>query len=160
MPSARTAFLQLALFGMAVGVPAASAAPDGSTGAKMPSPALPLTAAAKRYLVTYVGSITKAPRSASAISLVNDAGVDCGVRVDFFTGFGPGAPVCSLTSVIPNGFAYDFCSRNLPVNVTTCNVTCPTPLIFFEGKAVIYTDAGEACSRIRVSANTVDLRSI
>ena len=152
MLSAKTAFLQLASFGMAFGVAAASP-PDGSTGATVSRPAVPLAAAAtKRHLVTYVSSITKAPRSAGAISLVNDAGVDCGVKVDYFTGFGPAAPVCSLTAVIPSGFAYDFCSRNLPVNFTTCNVTCSVPLIFFEGKAVISTDAGQACSRIRVSA--------
>lgn len=157
MLSVRSLFLQLCVLGMSTGLaaafnPLAAMGPDGSTGGLSASGARAAEAGIKRYLVTYASSITKVPRTASAITLVNDAGADCAVTVDFFTGFAPTTPACSLTAVIPGGFAYDFCTRDLPVNITTCNATCAAPLIYFEGKAVIYTDSSPACRKIAVNA--------
>ena len=157
MPSVRDLLLQLCVLGVSTGLTAASnplaaMGPDGSTGRASASSAAAAEPGIKRYLVAYASSITNAPRTASAITLVNDAGADCAVTVDFFTGFGPTTPVCSLTAVIPGGFAYDFCTRDLPVNITTCNATCATPLTYFEGKAVISTGGSPACQKLAVNA--------
>ena len=133
MPSVRDLLLQLCVLGVSTGLTAASnplaaMGPDGSTGRASASSAAAAEPGIKRYLVAYASSITKAPRTASAITLVNDAGADCAVTVDFYTGFGPTLSACSLTAVIPGGFAYDFCTRDLPVNIKSFGIDIPNYL--------------------------------
>jgi hypothetical protein len=150
----KTPVVMLSMLAGAIGLlalaPSAEAVePDGSSGRSVSAPRAPATT--KRLVVTYASSITTAPRTASAITVVNDAGIACDVRVEYYFGFSPSPPACSLTTVVASGVAHDFCSRDLPFNLTTCNSVCSGPLTFFEGKAIVYTNSAAACARIRAN---------
>ena len=105
-----------------------------------------------RYLVTFMKSRTTDPiRTATVVSVTNQAGHTCHIAVDWFRGFDPN-PVCTTTFDLDAGFQTDFCSRQIPDPVTSCNATCASELTFHEGKAVVSSSAEDECKNIGVSA--------
>jgi hypothetical protein len=101
-----------------------------------------------RYLVTFIKSRTTDPiRTATVVSITNQTRKTCQVAVDWFQGFNP-APVCATAFSLDAGFTTDFCSREIPDPLTTCNATCAPELTFDEGKAVV----NASCEDIGVSA--------
>jgi len=103
-----------------------------------------------RYLVTYMNSQTGGSiRSATVVSVTNQTTTTCRVAVSYFKGFtNDSNPVCSTSFSIPSRFTVDYCSRNLPGTLTTCNSTCGPPLTFDEGRAIV----ASTCRDIGVSA--------
>lgn len=103
-----------------------------------------------RYLVTYMNSQTGSRvRSATAVSVTNQTNTTCRVTVSYFKGLtNDSSPVCSSQFSIPSRFTIDYCSRNLPTSVTTCNSTCNPELTFDEGRAIV----ASTCRDIGVSA--------
>ena len=136
--------------------PAALAADDDGMGPlkEQAGPGAAATRAADtrplvaRYLVTFMKSRTTEPlRTATAVSVTNQASGICEIVVEWFRGFET-APVCSTTFDLDAGFQADICSRALPEPLTTCNTMCDPELTFHEGKAVVSAD----CRDIGVSA--------
>lgn len=128
---------------------------DGSVG-ETPTPSAYDGPTTKRYLVTYMNSQTEAAiRSATVVTVTNQSGRTCGVRVDWFVGF-IATPVCTTTFTLDNELTTDFCSRFLPDPITACNATCNPELTFDEGRAVVSSTTTEAyfpdCAKIGVSA--------
>ena len=98
-----------------------------------------------RYLVTYMNSQTGGrTRSATVVSVTNQSQIFNRVFVAFFKGLtNNSTPVCVAAFAVPPDFTIDFCSRQLPNAITTCNSTCGGPgtingaeLNFDEGRAV------------------------
>ena len=105
-----------------------------------------------RYLVTFIKSRTTDPiRTATVVSVTNQAKHTCHIAVDWFRGFDPNA-VCTTKIDLDAGFQTDFCSRQIPDPVTSCNATCSPELTFHEGKAVVSSSAEDGCKDIGVSA--------
>jgi hypothetical protein len=101
-----------------------------------------------RYLVTFIKSRTTDPiRTATVVSVTNQTNYTCHVSINWFRGFDPN-PVCTTTFDLDAGFQTDFCSRQIPDPITSCNATCAPELTFHEGKAVVSAD----CRDIGVSA--------
>lgn len=101
-----------------------------------------------RYLVTFIKSRTTDPlRTSTVVSVTNQTSRTCDVSVDWFQGFNP-TLACTTTFSLDAGFQTDFCSRQIPEPLTTCNATCAPDLTFHEGKAVVSTN----CRHIGVSA--------
>jgi hypothetical protein len=74
-----------------------------------------------RYLVTFIKSRTTEPlRTATVVSVTNQASGTCEIVVEWFQGFVT-APVCTTTFDLDAGFQTDVCSRALPAPLTTCN---------------------------------------
>lgn len=131
--------------------PAALAATDDGSG-PMPQYTEEAYSGQPRYLVTFMKSRTTDPiRTATVVSVTNQADYPCQVSVDWFLGFSP-TPVCTTTFSVEAGFQTDFCSRKLPEPLTTCNATCDPELTFDEGKAVVRSSARHGCKDIGVSA--------
>jgi hypothetical protein len=131
---------------------------DGADEAEgeQPRPHAPDEQTSKRYLVTYMNSQTgTAIRSATVVTVTNQSGGTCGVKVDWFKGFAT-APECTTSFVLDNELTTDFCSRFLPDPITVCNATCAPELTFDEGRAVVSSttkkEGGPDCSAIAVSA--------
>lgn len=103
-----------------------------------------------RYLVTYMNSQTGGSvRSATVVSVTNQTQTTCRVSVSYYKGFtNDSSPVCSTNFSIPSRFTVDYCSRNLPGTLTTCNSTCNPALTFDEGRAIV----ASTCRDIGVSA--------
>jgi hypothetical protein len=105
-----------------------------------------------RYLVTFLKSRTTEPlRSATVVSLTNQAARPSQVSVEWVRGFEPPS-ACTTTVHLDPGITTDLCSRALPAPLTTCNAVCEPELTFHEGRAVVHSSAEEACERIGVSA--------
>lgn len=105
--------------------------------------------ATPRYLVTYMKSRTSGIRSATVVSVTNQSSFTCRVAVSYFKGFANNAsPVCSTSFSISSNFTVDFCSRNLPAPLTTCNSICNPELTFDEGRAIV----SSTCREIGVSS--------
>jgi hypothetical protein len=101
-----------------------------------------------RYLVTFIKSRTTDPiRTATVVSVTNQTSRTCHVSIEWFRGFDPTLE-CTTTFNVDAGFQIDFCSRQLPDSLTTCNATCAPDLTFHEGKAVVSAN----CEQIGVSA--------
>jgi hypothetical protein len=118
----------------------------------------------KRYLVTYMNSQTQTSedgeplemnRSATVVTVTNQSSGTCGIRIDWFRGFDPSA-ACTTTFALEEQLTADFCSRDLPIQITACNATCDPELTFHEGRAVVssatQTAEGPNCAAIAVSA--------
>jgi hypothetical protein len=104
----------------------------------------------ERYLVTYMRSRTAGLRSATVVTVTNQANRSCEVKIDWFIGFTPDTPACTTTAALAPGVTHDFCSRSLSIDgITTCNTTCDPALIFTEGKAIV---SSGPCNRIGVEA--------
>ena len=105
-----------------------------------------------RYIVTFIKSRTTDPlRSATVVSVTNQAESICQVSVEWVRGFlPPGA--CTTTVHLEAGITTDFCSRVIPAPLTTCNTTCDPELTFHEGRAVVHSSTEKGCGRIGVSA--------
>lgn len=131
---------------------------DGSTGVEGSASELaPGTSA--RFRVGYILSDTSStPRSATVVTVVNEATVPCTISVDWRKGFsatGIGGVICTTTFVgLARGQSAEFCSRSLPGQVSTCNSTCAPGLTFDEGNAVVGSTTGAACAKITVGART------
>jgi hypothetical protein len=106
--------------------------------------------ATPRYLVTYMNSQTGGrSRSATVVTVTNQSTFSCRVAVSYFKGFSSNAtPVCSTSFAISPDFTVDFCSRNLPGDVTVCNSICAPELTFDEGRAIV----SATCKEIGVSS--------
>ncbi len=106
--------------------------------------------ATPRYLVTYMNSQTEDRiRSATVTTVTNQSDSTCRVAVSYFKGFTKNlSPVCSTNFSISPDFTVDFCSRNLPGPITTCNSTCSPELTFDEGRAIVSSN----CREIGVSS--------
>jgi hypothetical protein len=113
-----------------------------------------------RYLVTYMNSQTRGrSRSATVVTVTNQSSSSCRVAVSYFKGFSSNAnPVCSTSFAIPPDFTVDFCSRNLPGEVTACNSICAPELTFDEGRAIVSSTCKEigVSSRIYYTSGTND----
>ena len=103
-----------------------------------------------RYLVTYMNSQTRDKiRSATVVSVTNQSQATCRVAVSYFRGFtSNAAPACSTSFSISPDFTVDFCSRNLPMPITTCNSICSPGLDFHEGRSIV----SSTCKEIGVSS--------
>jgi hypothetical protein len=126
---------------------------DGTAGPETARPVFaPRAVNTPRFVVPFVRThtATAGQRSATAITVVNTAGVSCRVRVDFHAATKPGAAACRLTLVVGAGLSLDFCTRNIPGAITTCNAVCNPEQIGLEGKATIYTADTTACTKIRI----------
>ena len=107
-----------------------------------------------RYLVTYMNSQTRGKiRSATVVTITNQASFVNRVTVSFFKGFGTGS-VGSCTFSIPPDYTVDFCSRNLPGEITVCNCVPNPELTFDEGRAIV----SSTFPQIGVSARVVYTR--
>lgn len=92
-----------------------------------------------RYLVTYMNSQTGGPiRSATVVSITNQARTINRVFVSFFRGFQNNtAPVGVAAFAIPPDFTVDFSSRSLPGMITVVNAVPSPELVFDEGRAIV-----------------------
>ena len=141
--------ITLTLMSAGIDAPAAHAADndDGSPASAAGEAALSIDAAASvidvsklvpLYRVTFMKSRTTDPiRTATVVSVTNQAPQPCDVAVEWFRGFDP-TPVCTTTMSLDVGFQTDFCSRAIPDPLTSCNSTCTPNLTFHEGTAVVY----------------------
>jgi hypothetical protein len=110
---------------------------------------------AKRYLVTFMHSaIGETIRSATVVTATNQAGIPCAVQVDWFRGF-ESTPACTIALDLETDVTADFCSRDLPESLTSCNAACVPELTLHEGRAVVSSSASDEapqCAEIGVSA--------
>ena len=92
-----------------------------------------------RYLVTYMKSRTGGRvRSATVVTVTNQSRWHNRVWVSYFKGLTDNSsPVCVSAFAIPPEFTIDFCSRTMPSELTTCNSTCASELLFDEGRAIV-----------------------
>lgn len=128
----------------------AQEAPDGSSG---PVPPSYYDGGVNRYLVTYTHSqTTTALRSATVVAVTNQSSRSCQVKIEWFFGLDPDMPACTTTAAVPPRFTFDFCSRNLPFDITACNSTCAPELTFYEGKAIVSSSEEASCGLIGVEA--------
>jgi hypothetical protein len=101
-----------------------------------------------RYLVTYMESVTAwTNRSATVVTVTNQSSQPCKIRVAWYRGF-VNAPYCTTEMNLAAHMTSDFCSRDLPQALTTCNSTCSPELMFHEGRAIV----ASTCKEIGVSA--------
>ena len=92
-----------------------------------------------RYLVTFMRSQTgSAIRSATVVSVTNQASRPNLVTVSWFVGFTDNSsPAGTASIIIPPDFQVDFGSRSLNGELTVVNAV-PTPeLTFAEGRAIV-----------------------
>lgn len=124
---------------------------------ELPLAALPNT---PRYLVTYMNSQTRGRiRSATVVSVTNQSNTINRVFVSFFKGLTSNtSPVCVCAYAIPPDFTVDFCSRDLPTEITTCNCVCDPELHFDEGRAIVSSMWPEigVSSRVYYTAGSQD----
>ncbi len=94
---------------------------------------------APRYLVTYMKSNTSGRiRSGTVVTVTNQSSFTNRVWVFYFRGLTDNiTPDCVSAMAIPPDYTVDFCSRNLPSSLTTCNSVCNPELDFHEGRAII-----------------------
>jgi hypothetical protein len=92
-----------------------------------------------RYLVTYMNSQTRGKlRSATVVSVTNQSHVINRVFVSFFKGLGDDTnPVGVAVFAVPPQWTVDFSSRDLPIELTTCNAICNPELVYDEGRAIV-----------------------
>ena len=129
----------LALISVGMSTPAARAADndDGSPAVDASDP-IDVSKLVPLYRVTFIKSRTTDPiRTATVVSVTNQAPQPCDIAVQWFRGFDPN-PACTATTTLGVGFQTDFCSRAIPDPLTSCNVTCTPDLTFHEGSAVVY----------------------
>jgi len=126
-----------------------------------------------RYRVTYIRSRVPAAataRVATVVTVVNQSSARCEVQVEFLGS--AGNSLCQLTENIGSGFAFQFCTRNMPneiinCNPTTNNVCAPQLLSSGEGTAIVSSTSSQDCSLIAVdarvyytSASDTELRAV
>ena len=104
----------------------------------------------RKYLVTYMKSnVEEVPRSATVVTVTNLTREICDVSVEWFRGLSDtnDEPSCITDFTLEPDLTADFCSRDLPGGVTTCNSICDPELDFHEGRAIV----GASCKAIGVS---------
>jgi len=105
-----------------------------------------------RYLVTFMKSRTTDPlRTATVVTVTNEANQSCQITVDWIRGFET-TPASRTNLSLEGGFTGDFCSRDIPPPLTTCNATSDPELTFHEGHAVVSSSVAAGCERLGVSA--------
>lgn len=116
-----------------------SASPTAATMTNTVGAPPPLTPGHRRlYLIGYLNSDTsEANRTATVISITNQAQGPCEVSVDWFKGLDPNSAVCATVTTINAGETQEHCSRDLPGAIAVCQSTCDPNLTFEEGKAVV-----------------------
>ncbi len=103
-----------------------------------------------RYLVTYMNSQTRDRiRSATVVSVTNQSNQTNRVVVSYYWGLGTIVAGSSAFS-IPSGWTIDFCTRNLPGEITTCNSVSKPELTFNEGRAIVSSTLPEIAVSARV----------
>jgi hypothetical protein len=109
----------------------------------------------RKYLVTYMKShnlenVDEPPRSATVVTVTNLTQEICHVSVEWFRGLSDtnDEPSCITDFTLEPDLTADFCSRDLPIGVTTCNSICDPELDFHEGRAIV----GASCKAIGVSS--------
>ena len=110
------------------------------------------------YRVTVMKSrTTDAIRTATVVSVTNQARVSCDLAVVWLRGFDP-TPVCTTTMSVGAGLQTDCCARAIPEALTTCNTMCTPDLTFHEGTAVVSSSvlADPECLCLAVSARVYD----
>jgi hypothetical protein len=92
-----------------------------------------------RYLVTFMRSQTGgAIRSATVVSVTNQASRPNLVTVSWFLGFSDNSlPVGTTSMIIPPDFQVDFGSRSLSADLTVVNAVPSPELTFSEGRAIV-----------------------
>ncbi len=91
-----------------------------------------------RYLVTYMQSVLGRIRSSTVVSVTNQSGLLNPVFVSYFKGLSDNSsPVCVSAYAIPPDYTVEFCSRSLPIELTTCNSVCDPELTFDEGRVIV-----------------------
>ena len=111
-----------------------------------------------RYLVTYVKSQGNQPRSATAVTVINQSSEEiCNVQVEWFRTVPVKDSVCILRDELAPGEARQFCSRRLQGIVSCFPVATPAncPELAgnpFEGTAVVSSTNRFQCSLIAVDA--------
>lgn len=109
-----------------------------------------------RYIVTYIKSNTTSGfRTASVVSVTNNSSVTCSISVDWFAGLtGGSSGSCTTNLSVAAGNTVDFCSRNVPSGVTSCNSTCSPAQTFLEGRAQVAStaDAAGKCAGLAVES--------
>ncbi|HEV8559672.1 MAG TPA: hypothetical protein VGR06_25320 [Actinophytocola sp.] len=105
-----------------------------------------------RYLVTYMHSETGGKiRSATIVSITNQARGVNRVSVSFFKGFTSGSsPVGVASFAIPPEFTVDFGSRDLPTELVVVNALPSPELTFDEGRAIVSSELPEIGVSARV----------
>lgn len=113
-----------------------------------------------RYLVTYMNSQTRgAIRSATVVSVTNQSKVINRVFVSYFKGLTDNTSPVGMTALgVPPDFTVDFCTRNLPIELTTGNSVANPELVFDEGRAIVSSMFPEigVSSRVYYTANERD----
>lgn len=123
---------------------------------------LPLTAlpSIPRYLVTYMNSQTGGPiRSATVVSVTNQSKLINRVFVSYFKGLTDNTSPVGMTALaVPPEHTVDFCTRDLPSALTTCNSVASPELVFDEGRAIVSSMFPEigVSSRVYYTANERD----
>ena len=92
-----------------------------------------------RYLVTFMRSQTgSAIRSATVVSVTNQASRPNLVTISWFLGFSDNSsPAGTASMIIPPDFQVDFGSRSLNSELTVVNAVSAPELTFSEGRAII-----------------------
>lgn len=113
-----------------------------------------------RYLVTYMNSQTGgAIRSATVVSVTNQSKLINRVFVSYFKGFSANDSAVGMTALaVPPDFTVDFCTRNIPIELTACNSVADPELVFDEGRAIVssmYPEIGVS-SRVYYTADERD----
>ena len=115
---------------------------------------LPVPGCPPRYLVTYMNSQTAddSMRSATVVSVTNQASVANLVCVSFYRGFrDDGVPADGVaTFAIPPQFTVDFATRSLPGALTVTNAVPNPELDFHEGRAIVSSRKREIAVSARV----------
>jgi hypothetical protein len=144
--------------------PAAGQAPDDvSAGGTQIGPlSNPPAGQIDRYIGTYMKSRKKelldifGRNSATVVTVINNqSSVPCSLAVQWFQA-SEYAPAC--TTIIENvepGRAVDFCSREIPDGITTCNSVCKPALNHIEGKVRISSTNSTQCAKIAVEARVL-----
>ena len=115
-----------------------------------------------RYLVTYMESRAAGrTRSATVVSVTNQSKIINRVFVSYFKGFSDNnSPVCVCGYAVPPDYTVDFCSRNIPSELVTCNCVCDPELGFDEGRAIVSSMWPEIGVSSRVYYTSEDDRQV
>jgi hypothetical protein len=103
-----------------------------------------------RYVVAFAKTEINTPiRSATVVTVTNNADVSCLVAIDWFDKLNSSS-LCSNGAVVPAGQTMSFCSRALPSQIADCSSACSVTSA--DGRASVNSRAIAACGKIAVDA--------